>query len=154
MASATASAMRETRYQVPDGLLADDAERVDHARGDVAVCALVEEAEFDVACDYILNDGQHGKVFGFGRWAPSAGIDVQAGADGIGLAPHAARQGGHQLAERALGRGDEAGIAEGAGLGHQEAAQLCLVEAWDLGAPTFGQLPSAVHAAHGEDRNS
>ncbi len=81
-------------------------------------------------------------------------VDVQARADGVCVKAHGRWHGGHQLVEGTLGGGSEFVVSEAAGLRHEEALQFGVVEARDLGAPTFLQLPAADCSAMSQERNA
>lgn len=113
------------------------------------VGAGVVEGEAAIAGDGVLDEGEHGKVFGGG--VPASGVDVETLADGGGLFAEAAGEGGHELAEGSLGGGAHDGVAEGAGLSHEEGAELGFVEAGDVGSPAGLELPAALGAAESRD---
>lgn len=140
------------RDEIPDGLFADEAKRIDGAGADVAVGAGVEKGELAVAGEGVLHDGEHREVFGGG--SPAGGVDVKSGLNGVGLKAHGGWHGGHELVEGALGGGGEFAVAESAGLGHEEGLEFGVVEAGDFGAPASLQLPAAGCAAMGDEGNA
>lgn len=101
-----------------------------------------------------LDDGQYGDVVVVGEWSPAGGVDVEAGADGVCLGAHGGGEGGHQLVEGALGGGGEFAVSESAGLHHEEALKLGVVEAGNFGAPALLQLPAALCAAMCDERDA
>jgi hypothetical protein len=138
----------------PDGLFADDAEGVDGSAGGFAVGAGVAEGELVVLGEGALDDGQCGDIVVAGERSPSGGIDVETRTEGVCLGADGGGKGGHQLVEGALGGGGEFAVSESAGLDHEQALKLGIVEAGYFGAPTLLQLPSALCAAMCEERDA
>jgi hypothetical protein len=138
--------------EVPDGLFADDAQGVDGSAGGVAVGSCVAEGELAVLGEGALHDGQRGDIVR--EWSPAGGVDVEARADRVCVGAHGDGEGGHQLVVGALGSGGEFAVSESAGLDHEQALKLGVIEAGDLGAPALLQLPSALCAAMRDERNA
>ena len=113
----------------------------------MSVGTSVVEGEATVAGDGVLDDGEHGEIFGGG--VPAGWVDEKTLADGGGLFAQAAGESGHQLAEGSFGGSTHGGVAKGAGLGHEEGAELGFVEAGDLSSPAGFELPAALGAAEG-----
>ena len=109
----------------------------------------VVEGEAAVAGYGVLDDGEHGEVFG--RVVPAGGVDVKALADGGGLFAQADGEGRHELAEGSFGGGAHGWVGEGARLGHEEGAELGLVEPGNVGTPVALELPAALGSSERRD---
>jgi len=112
-----AEAVGGSGYEVPGDAFGDKAEGVHGAGPGLSVGTSVVEGEAAVAGYGVLDDGEHGEIFGGG--VPAGGVDEEALADGGGLLAEAAGEGGHELAEGSFGGSAHGGISEGAGLGHE-----------------------------------
>lgn len=145
----SAEALGGAGDEVPGSSFRDQAEGVDCAWTGLSVGAGVVEGKFAVASYGVLDDGEHGQVL-CGR-VPAGGIDVKALADGGSLFAQADGEGSHQLSEGPFGGGAHGRVGEGAGLGHEEGAELGFVKAGDVGAPVALELPPALCSAERRD---
>ena len=144
-----AEAVGGAGHEIPSSAFRDQAEGIDGAWTGLSIGAGVVEGEFAVAGYGVLDNGEHGEVFGGG--VPAGGVDVKALADGGSLFAQADGKGCHELAEGPFGGGAHAGVGEGARLSHEKGAELGFVEAGDVGAPVALELPAALGPAERGD---
>ena len=146
-----AEASGRERVEIPGAALGDEAERIDGAllenpllrfAGLAGRSFAIDEGQLAVVRDGVLHDGQLGEIFG--RIAPGNGIDVKAFPHGNGAVTHGVGQRREKLAEGAVGGGRETLISESAWLRHEKSAELGVIEAGNLRAPVFIELPASV----------